>query len=146
MSLTVIAGQIVVGSSDTYQPWDATRTTNPGAASADNRGCAPGWAAIYVQDSLTGDTVRVCRRLDQSVLGPTAPQTIAEESSPDWYDQSAINIAGAAEAVVQGGGQVLGSAGSVLGNALAILGPYLAIGAVAYLLIMNLPAAFTRGR
>jgi len=137
MSLTVAGGYIVQGSSDTYQAWDATLSRNPGAASQDNRGCAAGWAAIYVQDSFTGLTVRVCRRLDQSVLGPQAAQTIREETGPDWYDASAMNIANAAEQVVEGGGQVLGAVGNVLGETLTILAPWLVIGAIAYLWLMS---------
>ena len=146
MSLTVVAGQIITGDPAIYQPWDSSRSINPGAAAADNRGCQPGWAAIYVQDSLSGATVRVCRKLDQSVLGPQAEQTIREESSPDWYDETVITIASAAEEVVQGGGVILGAGGSVLADALRILGPYLAIGGAIYLFLMNAPAAFTRKR
>lgn len=146
MSLTVVGGQIITGDSALYQPWDSSRSTNPGAASADNRGCLPGWATLYVQDSMTGETVRVCRKLDAAILGPQGAQIIQEESSPDWYDESIITVASAAEEIVAGGSVVLGATGNVLGDALRILGPYLAIGGIAYLLLMNLPSALARRR
>jgi hypothetical protein len=94
----------------------------------DNKGCAPGWATIYVVDSLTGEMVRVCRRLDEAIMGPGGAAIIAEESGPDWYDQATINVAAAAEEVVQGTGTVL--------NALspALTSTALVIGAIALLL------------
>jgi hypothetical protein len=102
-----VAGGLIVGSSDTYQSWDATLSQNPGAATLDNKGCAPGWATIYVTDSLTGEMVRVCRRLDDAILGPQGAQIIAEETGPDWYDAATINVAAAAEDVVTGAGTVV---------------------------------------
>lgn len=106
MSLTV-AGGFILGSSDTYQDWDPTLSRNPGAASLDNRGCAPGWATIYVQDSLTGGTVKVCRKVDAAILGPGGSQIIAQESGPDWYDESIMNVAEVSEQIVQGGADVI---------------------------------------
>lgn len=106
MSL-IVAGGFIMGSSDTYRDWDPTLTSNPGAASQDNRGCAPGWAAIYVQDSLTGGTVKVCRRLDAAILGPGGSAIIAEETGPDWYDESVMNVAEVSEQIVQGGADVI---------------------------------------
>ena len=130
MGLVVAGGQIISGSSAIYLPWDSTRSTNPAASTADNRGCAPGWATIYVQDSLTGDLVRVCRKLDESVLGPSAPQVIAEETGMDWYDDSISSIAEAAEDVVEAGG--------VIGGALTpfALSTGLLVGALALLVFM----------
>jgi hypothetical protein len=129
MSLIVAANQII-GDASLYQPWDPTRTSNPGAVSQDNQGCAPGWATIYVQDSLTGNTVKVCRRLDEAILGPGGAAIIAEESGPDWYDESIMNVAEVSEQIVQGGGAVL--------NALspALTSTALAIGALALLLFV----------
>lgn len=102
-----VAGGIIIGSGDLYQNWDPTLTRNPGAASQDNRGCAPGWATIYVLDSVTGQTVKVCRRLDEALLGPGGAAIIAEETGPDWYDASIMNVAEVAEEVVSGGATVL---------------------------------------
>jgi hypothetical protein len=99
--LIVVGGQ-VVGDPSIFQPWDPTYSSNPDAATLDNRGCPPGWACIYVQDPITGGTAKVCRLLDQSVLGPQASQTIQQESGPDMWDSSIINIASAAETVVGG--------------------------------------------
>jgi len=127
MSLVVAGGYIVMGSGDTYQWWDPTLSRNPGAATQDNKGCAPGWATIYVQDSLTGGLVKVCRRLDQSVLGPQASQTIQEEAGADWYDESIMSVASAAEQVVEGGASVVNalspalSGAAMLAIALAVL-------------------------
>lgn len=105
--MLTVAGGFILGSSDTYQDWDPTLTRNPGAASQDNRGCAPGWATIYVQDSLTGGTVKVCRRLDAALLGPGGSAIIQQETGPDWYDESILNVAEVAEEIVQGGADVL---------------------------------------
>jgi len=129
MSLVVAANQII-GDPSLYQPWDPTRTSNPEAVSQDNRGCAPGWATIYVQDSITGNTVKVCRRLDAAVLGPGGAAIIAEESGPDWYDASIMNVAEVTEQIVQGGADVV--------NALspALTSTALAIGALALLLFV----------
>lgn len=107
MSLTVAAGTIY-GDPGTYDYWDSTLSKNPDAASQDNRGCAPGWATIYVQDSITGETVKVCRRLDAAFMANPAP-VIAEETGPDWYDASIQSVASAAEQVVTGAGQVAGA-------------------------------------
>lgn len=106
VSLTV-AGGFILGSSDTYQDWDPTMSRNPGAVTPDNRGCAPGWATIYVQDSLTGGTVKVCRRVDAAVLGPSGAAIIQEEAGPDWYDESIMNVAEVSEQIVQGGADVI---------------------------------------
>lgn len=97
--LIVVGGQ-VVGDPSLYQAWDPSLLANPDAAAADNRGCPPGWACIYVQDPVTGGTAKVCRVLDQSVLGPNAAQTIRNETGPDAYDQAVINIADAAQTIV----------------------------------------------
>lgn len=125
MSLLVVGGQIVSGSPETYRVWDQSLSQNPAAASQDNRGCAPGWAAIYVQDSLTGDTVKICRRLDAAILGPGGAAIIAEETSPDWYDQTTMSVASAAEEVVGAVGAVLPSTWSMaallIGGALLLL-------------------------
>jgi len=40
-----------------------------------------------------------CRLLDASVTGPNAAQTIRNETGPDLYDQSIINIADALAAI-----------------------------------------------
>lgn len=130
MSLTV-AGGLILGSADLYQDWDPTLSRNPSAAFVDNRGCAPGWATIYVQDSLTGGTVKVCRRLDAAVLGPQAEAVIREESGPDWYDASIISVASAAEQVVEAGGQVFEA---VTPSPLGLTATALLVGAVALLL------------
>jgi hypothetical protein len=126
----MVAGGVILGSSDLYQDWDPSLSQNPGAASSDNRGCAPGWATIYVQDSLTGGTVKVCRRVDAAILGPGGAAIIAEESGPDWYDESIMNVAEVSEQIVVGGGDVL--------NALspALTSTALAIGALALLLFV----------
>lgn len=97
--LIVVGGQ-VVGDPSLYQAWDPSLLANPDAAAADNRGCPPGWACIYVQDPVTGGTAKVCRVLDQSVLGPNAAQTIRTETGPDLYDQTIINIADATRTIV----------------------------------------------
>lgn len=99
---SIVVGGQVVGDPSIYQPWDPTYMSNPDAATLDNRGCAPGWACIYVEDPLTGGMAKVCRLLDQSVLGPQAPQTIQQETGPDLWDQSIINIASAAQSIVSG--------------------------------------------
>lgn len=99
MSL-VVAGGAIIGDPATYQPWDPSLSQNPAAALQDNRGCAPGWATIYVQDSLTGGTVKVCRLLDANVLGPNAEAVIRDETGPDLYDRTIINIADASRQVV----------------------------------------------
>lgn len=129
MSLTV-AGGFILGDPGTYQDWDSTRSRNPGAFSPDNRGCAPGWAAIYVQDSLTGGTVKVCRRLDEAILGPGGAQIIAEETGADWYDESIINVAEVSEQIVEGGGAVFTALSP------ALTSTALAIGALALLLFV----------
>lgn len=113
MSLIVVGGQIVSGSPETYQAWDQSLSQNPSAVAQDNRGCAPGWATIYVLDSLTGNMVKVCRRLDQALLGPGGAAIIQAESGPDWYDQTAINVASAAQDVVGAVGAVLPSTWSM---------------------------------
>lgn len=125
-----VAGGIIMGSSDTYRDWDPTLTSNPDAASQDNRGCAPGWAAIYVVDSLTGGTVKVCRRLDAAILGPGGAAIIAEESGPDWYDASVMNVAEVSEQIVEGGATVVNALSPALTSAA------LAIGALALLLFV----------
>lgn len=129
MSLVVAAGQIL-GDPSVYQSWDPTLTSNPGAALQDNRGCAPGWATIYVQDSITGGTVKVCRLLDQSVLGPGGSAVIQQESGPNWVDSSIQNVASAAQEIVAGAGTVA--------NALspALTSTALVIGALALLLFI----------
>lgn len=86
--------------------WDPSLLTNPDAAFRDNRGCPVGYAAIYVSDGF-GGTATVCRRLDASVLGPGAAQTIAEETAPTGTDAAIIAIAEAAEQVAQGGAAVV---------------------------------------
>ena len=128
--MLVVAANQIIGDSDLYQPWDPTRSLNPAAVSDDNRGCAPGWATIYVQDSITGNTVKVCRRLDEAILGPGGAAIIAEETGPDWYDESIMNVAEVSEQIVSGGGQVI--------NALspALTSTALAIGALALLLFV----------
>lgn len=105
--MLTVAGGFILGSSDLYQDWDPTLSRNPGAASQDNRGCAPGWATIYVQDSLTGGLVKVCRRLDEAILGPGGSAIIQEEAGPDWYDESIMNVAEVSEQIVQGGADVI---------------------------------------
>src|SRR5258705_11956999 len=96
--LIVVGGQ-VVGDPTLYQPWDPSLMSNPDAAAQINRGCAPGWATIFVEDPMTSGTARVCRLLDASVTGPNAAQTIRNETGPDLYDQSIINIADALAAI-----------------------------------------------
>lgn len=115
MSLTVVGG-VILGSGDTYQDWDPTLSRNPGAFSPDNRGCAPGWATIYVQDSLTGGTVKVCRRLDAAILGPGGSAIIQEETGPDWYDESIMNVAEVSEQIVQGGADVFNAVSPALSS------------------------------
>jgi hypothetical protein len=124
----MVTGGLILGDRSTYDYWDSSLLTNPAASTMDNKGCAPGWATIYVVDSLTGEMVRVCRRLDEAIMGPGGAAIIAEESGPDWYDQATINVAAAAEEVVQGTGTVL--------NALspALTSTALVIGAIALLL------------
>lgn len=128
--MLTVAGGFILGSGDTYQDWDPTMSRNPGAVTPDNRGCAPGWATIYVQDSLTGGTVKVCRRLDAAILGPGGAAIIAEETGPDWYDESLMNVTEVSEQIVVGGGTVL--------NALspALTSTALALGALAFLIFM----------
>lgn len=96
----IVAGGQVVGDPSIYQPWDPSLSQNPDAATQDNRGCPPGWACIYVQDAATGDLARVCRVLDQSVLGPNAAQTIRNETAPQAWDQAIINVADATRSIV----------------------------------------------
>lgn len=129
MSLIVADGYIV-GDPNTYQPWDPTLTSNPGAAFQDNRGCPPGWACIYVQDSVTSETVKVCRRLDEAILGPGGAAIINEETSPNWRDEATINVAEVSEQIVTGGGAVF--------NALspAMLSGALLVGAIALVLFV----------
>jgi hypothetical protein len=115
MSLTV-AGGYILGDSDTYRYWDETLTSNPGAASQDNRGCAPGWATIYVVDSVTGYLTKVCRRLDEAILGPGGAAIIAEETAPEWTSQAVINVAEAAEEVVTTGGDVVNALSPALSS------------------------------
>ena len=115
MSLTV-AGGFIIGSGDLYQEWDPTLTSNPLAVSQDNRGCAPGWATIHVQDSITGGRVKVCRRVTPELLGPSAPAIIAEETGPDWYDASIQSVAEVSQEIVQGGGQVLNAISPALSS------------------------------
>jgi hypothetical protein len=129
MSLVVAANQII-GDSSLYQPWDPTRTSNPSAVLQDNQGCAPGWATIYVQDSITGNTVKVCRRLDEAILGPGGAEIILEETGSDWYDESIQNVAEVSEQIVQGGGAVFNAISPGLTSAA------LAIGAIALLLFV----------
>lgn len=132
--ITVANGQII-GDPSVYQPWDPTLSQNPDAAAQDNRGCMPGWAAIYVQDSLSGNTVKVCRLLDASVLGPGGAAIIQNESAPNWWNQTTMNVASAAQTVVSGAGSIA--------NALA---PFLS---GTGLLLVGLVAAawfFTRGK
>lgn len=119
MSLTV-AGGFILGSGDLYQDWDPSLSRNPGAASADNRGCAPGWATIYVQDSITGNTVKVCRRVTQDLLD-NAPAIIAAETGPDWYDESIMNVAEVSEQIVSGGGDVLNALSPALSSTAMLL-------------------------
>lgn len=120
MSLVVAAGQII-GDPGTYQPWDGTLTSNPDAATQDNRGCAPGWATIYVQDSVTGGLVKVCRRLDQTVLGPGGSAVIQEESGPGWVDSSIQSVASAAQQVVAGAGTVANALSPALSSTALVL-------------------------
>lgn len=126
----IVTGGFIIGSSDTYRDWDPSLSQNPGAASSDNRGCAPGWATIYVQDSLTGGTVKVCRRVDAALLGPGGAAIIAEETGPDWYDASVLNVAEISAEIVEGGGAVL----TALSPALTFTA--LALGALALLVFM----------
>lgn len=122
MSL-VVAGGYIVGDPGTYQDWDPSLSRNPSAVLQDNRGCAPGWATIYVQDSVTGETVRVCRRLDEAILGPGGAAIIAEETGPDWYDESIMNVAEVSEQIVQGGGSVINALSpALLGSGVALAG------------------------
>ena len=130
--LIVVGGQ-VVGDPSLYQAWDPSLLANPDAATADNRGCPPGWACIYVQDPMTGGTAKVCRVLDQSVLGPTAAQTIRNETAPDTWDTSIMNVASAAETVVGG-----------VASAANALSPFL--GGTGLLLLGVVAAVFYFGR
>lgn len=98
----IVAGGQVVGDPSLYQPWDPSLLSNPAAASQDNRGCPPGWACIYVQDAITGQTAKVCRLLDQTILGPGGSAVIQEETAPNWSDQAIINVAETTEAIVSG--------------------------------------------
>ena len=116
-----VAGGIIIGSGDLYQDWDPTLSRNPGAASQDNRGCAPGWATIYVQDSVTGGTVKVCRRLDEALLGPGGAAIIAEETGPDWYDESIVNVAETAQEIVSGGATVLNAVSPAISSTALLL-------------------------
>lgn len=111
--MLTVAGGFILGSSDLYQDWDPTLSLNPNAAAQDNRGCAPGWATIYVQDSLTGGTVKICRRLDAAILGSGGAAIINEETSPNWRDEATINVASAAEEVVTAVGGALPSTWSM---------------------------------
>jgi hypothetical protein len=121
MSLIVAAGQII-GDRGTYDYWDPSLSLNPGAASQDNRGCAPGWAAIYVEDSITGGTVKVCRRIDEAILGPGGAAIIQEETAPNWTDQAVINVAETSEQIVAGGGQVINALSPALTSTALVLG------------------------
>lgn len=129
----IVLGGQVVGDPSIYGPWDPSLSSNPEAATQDNRGCPPGWACIYVQDPMTGGTAKVCRLLDQSVLGPQAAATIASETGPDFWDSSLINVASAAETVVGG-----------VANAANALSPFL--GGTGLLLIGAVAAFFYFGR
>lgn len=113
----IVAGSQIVGDPGLYQPWDSTLTSNPIAATQDNKGCAPGWAAIYVQDSVTGETVKVCRRLDEAILGPGGAAIINEETAPNWTDQTVINIAETTEQIVSGAVAVGGALAPTFGTA-----------------------------
>lgn len=108
MSL-IVAGGAIIGDPGTYAPWDPSLSQNPDAALQDNRGCAPGWATIYVQDSMTGGLVKVCRRLDAAILGPGGAAIIREETGPAFVDQSIINVADASRQVVETVGGALPS-------------------------------------
>jgi hypothetical protein len=119
----IVMGGQVVGDPSIYQPWDPSLLSNPDGATQDNKGCPPGWACIYVQDAQTGGLAKVCRVLDQSVLGPQASSTIQNESGPDFWDQSIINIASAAQTVVQGAGNVANALAPFLsGTGLLLVG------------------------
>lgn len=98
----IVAGGQVVGDPTLYMEWDPSLLANPDAVAQDNRGCPPGWACIYVQDAINGSTAKVCRVLDQSILGTNSAATIAHETAPNWVDQATINVASAAQTVVGG--------------------------------------------
>ena len=120
MSLTV-AGGFILGDPNTYQSWDATLSANPSAALQDNRGCAPGWATIYVLDSVTGNTVKVCRRIDEAILGPQGAAIIQQETGPDWYDASIQNVAEVSQEIVTGGGAVVNALSPALTSTALVL-------------------------
>ena len=112
----IVLGGQVVGDPTLYAPWDPSLMANPEAATQDNRGCPPGWACIYVQDPMTGGTAKVCRLLDQSVLGPGAAGTIQQETGPDFFDTSIMNVASAAQAVVSGAASAANALSPFLGG------------------------------
>jgi len=112
----IVLGGQVVGDPAIYSPWDPSLMSNPEAATQDNRGCPPGWACIYVQDPMTGGTAKVCRLLDQSVLGPQAAATIQTETGPDFWDSSIMNVASAAQAVVSGAASAANALSPFLGG------------------------------
>lgn len=99
----------------------------------DNGGCPPGYACIY------GTSGRFCRYV------PTATaQVIQQDTAPGWVDQTTINVAAAAQAVVQGGQQVVQAAGSgiqwllqqtsqTIATALGPLAPWLVVGGIVVL-------------
>ena len=118
----IVAGGQVVGDPSLYQPWDPSLSSNPDAASADNRGCAPGWACIYVQDAVTGNTAKVCRRLDQAILGPGGSAIIQAETAPNWTDQAIINVAETTEAIVSGAAGAVNALTPALGTTALLVG------------------------
>lgn len=119
----IVMGEVIGDPADPgkFIAWDPTLLANPDAGLRDNRGCPSGYAAIYVSDGF-GGTMPVCRRLDTSVLGPGAAQTIAEETAPTGYDAAVIAIADASRAVVEAATPFAwGTAALLAGAALLLL-------------------------
>lgn len=114
-------------------PWDPDRgwaADRSPTDTYDNQGCPPGYGTIY-QDNGFGGLVKSCR-----LVATATEAQIRQDAAPGLVDQSIINIAAAAESVVQGAGQVVQTTGDVLSRMVATLGPWLAIAAIGYLLIV----------
>lgn len=83
---------------DSELSWASQRA--PGDT-VDNQGCPPGYACVYTANG------RMCR-----LVSTATAQVIQQDAAPGFVDQSIMNVAAAAQAVVGGASTVVQTTGS----------------------------------
>lgn len=90
--------------------WDPTLQANPTAASADNRGCPPGYACVYTAPAWWSGAgyEKVC------LPASTPAAAVAALAAPGAVDQTIINVAEATATPVEAVRDAFEAAGALL--------------------------------